>query len=86
MAFDVAAIHLAEPGPFMPPSFELGIEDTAIPPGGRFFASFATIFRSIASERIVEILKGLFPGCRPFTPRPTLHTYPILQFGVGSST
>jgi bla regulator protein blaR1 len=41
MAFEAASIHVAEPGPFLPPSFELGIEDTAVPPGGRFFASFA---------------------------------------------
>jgi len=39
--FDVASIHLAKPGPFMTPSFELGIEDTPVLPGGRFFASFA---------------------------------------------
>jgi hypothetical protein len=41
MAFEVASIRVPEPGPFLPPSFELGIEDTAIPPGGRFVASFA---------------------------------------------
>lgn len=41
MAFEVAAIHLAEAGTFVPPSFELGIEGTTIPSGGRFFASFA---------------------------------------------
>jgi bla regulator protein blaR1 len=41
MTFEVASIHKAEPGPFLPPSFELGVEDTAIPPGGRFFADFA---------------------------------------------
>ena len=41
--FEVAAIHRAEPGPFLRPSFELGVEDTPVPPGGRFFASFALI-------------------------------------------
>jgi uncharacterized protein (TIGR03435 family) len=41
MSFEVASIHPAKPGPFLQPSFSLGIEDEAIPPGGRFFASFA---------------------------------------------
>jgi bla regulator protein blaR1 len=43
MSFEVASVRRAEPGPFLRPSFELGVEDTPIPPGGRFFASFALI-------------------------------------------
>jgi bla regulator protein blaR1 len=41
MEFEAASIRLAKPGPFISPSFSLGIEDTSIPPGGRFIASFA---------------------------------------------
>jgi uncharacterized protein (TIGR03435 family) len=41
MSFEVATVRLAKPGPFLSPSFSLGVEDAAIPPGGRFFASFA---------------------------------------------
>jgi len=41
MSFEVASIHLAKPGPFLKPTFSLGVEDEAIPPGGHFFASFA---------------------------------------------
>jgi Protein of unknown function (DUF3738) len=40
MAFEVASIHLAKPGTFSPPSFALDPGDSAIPPGGHFFADF----------------------------------------------
>lgn len=40
MAFETASIHLAKPGTFMPPNISFNIDDTSIPPGGRFFADF----------------------------------------------
>jgi bla regulator protein blaR1 len=40
MEFEVASIRVAEPGSFRPPSFALNIDDTSIPPGGRFLADF----------------------------------------------
>ncbi len=40
MEFDVASIHLGEPGKFVPPTFGLNIEDATIPPGGQFKAGF----------------------------------------------
>jgi bla regulator protein blaR1 len=40
LAFEVASIHLAKPGTFTPPRFALNIDDSSIPPGGRFFADF----------------------------------------------
>ncbi|MFZ1941417.1 MAG: TIGR03435 family protein [Terracidiphilus sp.] len=40
MEFDVASIHLGEPGKFSPPTFALNIDDTAVPPGGLFKADF----------------------------------------------
>lgn len=40
MAFEVASIHLAKPGTFLRPSFSFDIDNTSIPPGGRFFADF----------------------------------------------
>ena len=43
MSFEVASVRRAEPGPFLRPSFELGVEDSPVPPGGRFFASFALV-------------------------------------------
>jgi len=43
MSFEVVSVRRAEPGPFLRPSFELGVEDSPVPPGGRFFASFALV-------------------------------------------
>ena len=40
MAFEVASIRIGDPGKFMPPNFALNIDDTSIPPGGRFSADF----------------------------------------------
>jgi hypothetical protein len=40
MAFEVASIRVAKPGTFTPPNFALNIDDTSIPPGGRFLADF----------------------------------------------
>ncbi len=40
MEFEVASIHLGEPGKFVPPSFGLNIDDERIPPGGHFKAGF----------------------------------------------
>jgi uncharacterized protein (TIGR03435 family) len=40
MEFEVASIHLGEPGKFTPPTFGLNIEDGPIPPGGQFKAGF----------------------------------------------
>ena len=40
MSFEVASIRLAKPGTFTPPNFALNIDDTSIPPGGRFLADF----------------------------------------------
>ena len=40
MEFEVASIHLGEPGKFLPPNMALDSEDNAIPAGGRFFADF----------------------------------------------
>ena len=40
MEFEVASIHLGEPGKFIPPSFGLNIEDERLPPGGHFKAGF----------------------------------------------
>ena len=40
MEFEVASIHLGEPGKFVPPTFGLNVDDGAIPPGGNFKADF----------------------------------------------
>lgn len=40
MDFEVASIHLGEPGKFIPPTFGLNIDDESIPPGGHFIADF----------------------------------------------
>jgi uncharacterized protein (TIGR03435 family) len=40
MEFEVASIHLGEPGKFIPPTFGLNIDDERIPPGGHFKADF----------------------------------------------
>jgi bla regulator protein blaR1 len=40
MEFEVASIKLGEPGKFMPPNIAMNIDDTPIPPGGRFSADF----------------------------------------------
>ncbi len=40
MEFEVASIHLGDPGKFVPPSFGLNIDDEPIPPGGHFKADF----------------------------------------------
>jgi uncharacterized protein (TIGR03435 family) len=40
MEFEVASIHLGEPGKFIPPTFGLNIDDAPIPPGGHFKADF----------------------------------------------
>jgi len=40
MEFEVASIHLGDPGKFSPPTFALNIDDTAVPPGGFFKADF----------------------------------------------
>ncbi|HEX4029825.1 MAG TPA: M56 family metallopeptidase [Terracidiphilus sp.] len=39
-SFEVASIRPAGSSPFRPPNFALNIDDTSIPPGGRFFADF----------------------------------------------
>ena len=38
MQFEVASIHPGDPDKFVRPNFGLGIEDTPLPPGGRFIA------------------------------------------------
>jgi uncharacterized protein (TIGR03435 family) len=40
MEFEVASIHLGDPGKFIPPTFGLNIDDAPIPPGGHFIADF----------------------------------------------
>ncbi len=40
MEFEVASIHLGEPGKFTPPNFALDTGNGWIPPGGRFHADF----------------------------------------------
>jgi uncharacterized protein (TIGR03435 family) len=40
MEFEVASIHLGDPGKFTPPNIALNIDDTPIPAGGRFTADF----------------------------------------------
>jgi bla regulator protein blaR1 len=40
MEFEVASIRIGDPGKFTPPNFALNIDDTSIPPGGRFSADF----------------------------------------------
>ena len=40
MSFEVASIRPGEPGKFTPPSFALSIDDSPVPPGGRFTADF----------------------------------------------
>jgi uncharacterized protein (TIGR03435 family) len=40
MEFEVASIHLGDPGKFIPPTFPLNVEDSVIPPGGHFKADF----------------------------------------------
>jgi bla regulator protein blaR1 len=40
MSFEVASVRLAGSAPFRRPNFALNIDDTSIPPGGRFFADF----------------------------------------------
>lgn len=40
MEFEVASIHLGEPGKFVPPTFGLNIDDERIPAGGHFKADF----------------------------------------------
>ena len=40
MAFDVASIHPGDPDKFIRANMGLGIEDTPVPPGGRFIADF----------------------------------------------
>jgi bla regulator protein blaR1 len=40
MEFEVASIHLGDPGKFTPPTFALNIDETSIPPGGHFKAGF----------------------------------------------
>jgi uncharacterized protein (TIGR03435 family) len=40
MEFEVASIHLGEPGTFMHPNIVLNNEDTPVPPGGQFAADF----------------------------------------------
>ena len=40
MEFEVASIRPGDPDKFMPPTINLSVEDTSIPPGGRFFADF----------------------------------------------
>jgi uncharacterized protein (TIGR03435 family) len=40
MTFDVASIRPAEPSTFTPPNFALNVDNTSIPPGGRFSADF----------------------------------------------
>ncbi len=40
MEFEVASIHLGEPGQFTPPNFALDTGNGRIPPGGRFHADF----------------------------------------------
>lgn len=41
--FEVASIHLGEPGEFIRPTFALNIDDTTVPPGGYFKADFPLI-------------------------------------------
>jgi len=41
MEFEVASIRLGETEKFASPTFALNIDDTPIPPGGRFFADFS---------------------------------------------
>jgi bla regulator protein blaR1 len=38
--FEVASIHLSEPGSFVHPNMALNNEDTPVPPGGEFIADF----------------------------------------------
>ena len=40
MEFEVASIHLEQPGKFTPPIFPLDLGNGPIPPGGRFHADF----------------------------------------------
>lgn len=40
MEFEVASIHLADPGRFTPPNFALDVGNGPVPPGGRFRADF----------------------------------------------
>ena len=40
MEFEVASIRLSKPDAFTPPNFALNLDDTPIPPGGRFSADF----------------------------------------------
>jgi len=43
MEFEVASIHLGDPGKFIPPTFGLNIDDGPIPPGGHFKADFSLL-------------------------------------------
>lgn len=43
MEFEVASIHLGEPGKFTPPNFALDTGNGWIPPGGRFHADFPLV-------------------------------------------
>ncbi len=40
MEFEVASVHLEEPGRFTPPNFALDAGNGPVPPGGRFHADF----------------------------------------------
>ena len=40
MEFEVASIHLGDPGKFIPPRFGLNIDNAPTPPGGHFKADF----------------------------------------------
>jgi uncharacterized protein (TIGR03435 family) len=54
MEFEVASIHLGDPGKFVPPTFALNIDDAPIPPGGRFKAGFTLpVYISFAYKLIL---------------------------------
>ncbi len=40
MSFEVASIRLGDPGKFMPPTIDMGLDNTSIPPDGYFRADF----------------------------------------------